>query len=64
MATIEVLKSLPPLQCKDQSRGGDTRRGRFGGGRSGGRGGNGNSGRRKGGHGKGNGGGRNRFNRR
>ncbi|XP_010940916.1 DEAD-box ATP-dependent RNA helicase 7 [Elaeis guineensis] len=66
MATIEVLKSLPPLQCKDQSRGGDKRRGRFGGGRfSGGRGGNGNSGRRNGGgHGKGDGGGRNRFNKR
>ncbi|KAG1359174.1 hypothetical protein COCNU_08G006200 [Cocos nucifera] len=63
MATIDVLKSLPPLQCKDQSRG-DTRRGRFGGGRfSGARGGNGSSGRRNGGGpGKGNGGGRNRFN--
>ncbi|XP_038971529.1 DEAD-box ATP-dependent RNA helicase 7-like [Phoenix dactylifera] len=66
MVTIEVLKSLPPLHGNDQSRGGDTRRGRFGGGRfSGGRGGNGNSGRRNGGlHGKGNGGGRNRFNKR
>ncbi|KAG1360656.1 DEAD-box ATP-dependent RNA helicase 7 [Cocos nucifera] len=68
MVTIEVLKSLPPLQAKDQSRGGNanTGRGRFGGGRSsGGRRGNGGFGRRDGGgRGKGNGGGRNRFSRR
>ncbi|XP_008812489.2 DEAD-box ATP-dependent RNA helicase 7-like [Phoenix dactylifera] len=66
MVTIEVLKSLPSLQDKDQSRGGNTGRGRFGGGRSsGGRGGRGGFGRRDGGgRGKGNGGGRNRFNRR
>ncbi|XP_010934579.1 DEAD-box ATP-dependent RNA helicase 7 [Elaeis guineensis] len=68
MVTIEVLKSLPPLQAKDQSRGGNTNtgRGRFGGGRSsGGRGGHGGFGRRDGGgRGKGHGGGRNRFNRR
>ncbi|XP_073011958.1 DEAD-box ATP-dependent RNA helicase 7 [Typha latifolia] len=57
MVTIEVVKSLPPLQDKDQARGGGGGRGRFGGGGysggksggsrfSGGRGGSGGSGRR------------------
>ncbi|XP_020114706.1 DEAD-box ATP-dependent RNA helicase 7 [Ananas comosus] len=63
MVTIEVPKSLPPLQEKEQGRGGNSGRGRFGGGgfsggkrdgsrfSGGGRGGKGGSGRRGGGGG-------------
>ncbi|WOL19175.1 DEAD-box ATP-dependent RNA helicase 7 [Canna indica] len=63
--TIEVLDKLPPIQDRDQSRGGNSGRGRFGGGGfSGGRhGGNRFSGGR-GGNRFSNGGGRGRFNRR
>ncbi|CAD5175276.1 unnamed protein product [Musa acuminata subsp. malaccensis] len=70
---IEVLEKLPPLQDRDQSRGGNSGRGRFGGGGgrfSGGRGGGGNgSYRRTGGFSNGGGrgrgyGGANRFNNR
>ncbi|CAL9164253.1 unnamed protein product [Musa hybrid cultivar] len=71
---IEVLEKLPPLQDRDQSRGGNSGRGRFGGGGggrfSGGRGGGSGSYRRTGGfsngggRGRGYGGGANRFNNR
>uniref|UniRef100_A0A1D1ZDT4 DEAD-box ATP-dependent RNA helicase 7 n=2 Tax=Anthurium amnicola TaxID=1678845 RepID=A0A1D1ZDT4_9ARAE len=74
MVNIEVLKELPPLQERDQSRGGHGARGRFGGGGgfsngrsgtsrfSGGRGNSNFSGRRDG-FARG-GGGANRFNQR